>query len=409
MQEYSLGRVLLFHVAIGQQPAWSTTVDRVGNINGRHFSRDSSGVDRAGVSCGVAVLDPHHGAAIDISEAGIVLQHQITVDLLGLSIGTKSVTVAQGSRSCAAQVQVSKIIRQLAVPQVAAQDETVVEIVSETTTDIGAFHIVEVVARLTEEFIAVIFPVCRVAATVGGALGLEVIHHERCRGIGRRRPGQAAHEELIVVLRVIVLTITVLELAGETISQGLIRIQHITDVDAGFLVVEGTVSAVDLTELLEARFLGHKVHRTTWVGCAKQRGVGATQNFNALEGERVFANTAHGTQCQTVAIGGRLEATNLEVVVAVIAAVVVGDHAWRVLQEFFCGVDAALLDFLLGHHGNRGRGIEDAGGDLAADPELLGNHRTGVITCRGLGVDDNWRQAEGFFLCGRACLLRMNV
>src|SRR5690606_39747266 len=93
----------------------------------------------------------------------------------------------------------------------------------------------------------------------------------------------------------------------------------------------------------------------------EQGGVGSTQNFNALIGKGLLAYAAHRTQGQAVPVGGGLETANLEVVVAIVSTVIIGDHPRRVLEHLFGGAGAALFYFFLGNDRNRGRGIEEAG------------------------------------------------
>ncbi|MCY1287878.1 hypothetical protein D9M69_382970 [compost metagenome] len=189
-----------------------------------------------------------------------------------------------------------------------------------------------------------------------------------------------------------VFAIAVLELAGEAVGQGLLFVR-IAGIQTGLHVVERTVGRIDLAELAETRLLGHEVHRAAWVGRAEQRGVGAAQHLDTLIGERLLAHATHRAQGQAIAVGGGLEAANQEVVVAVIGTVVVCDGPWGVLQNFLGRAGAALLDFLLGHDGNRCRGIENVGRHLAADPQFPGHHRgRGVVHCR-LGVDDEGSKA----------------
>ncbi|MNO69692.1 hypothetical protein D3C76_605510 [compost metagenome] len=150
-----------------------------------------------------------------------------------------------------------------------------------------------------------------------------------------------------------------------------------------------------MAKLLEARLFGHEVYRAAWVCRAKQGGVGAAQNLDALVGERVFTHAAHRAQGQAIAVGRGLEAADLEVVVAVVRAIKVADDAGGVEQRLFRGADTALLHFLAGNHRHGRRCVEDAGGDLASHPKLLGNHRVGVVVSTGLdlGIDDDGRKA----------------
>ncbi|MCY1286590.1 hypothetical protein D9M69_430370 [compost metagenome] len=191
----------------------------------------------------------------------------------------------------------------------------------------------------------------------------------------------------------VVFAIAILEFASNAIGQGLVFVR-IAGIQTGLHMVERAIGHIGLAELAEARLLGHEVHGAARVGRAEQRGVGATQNLDTLIGEGLLTHTAHRAQGQAITVGGGLEAANLEVVVAVVGTVVVGDDAWGVLQQFLCGAGAALLDFLLGHDGNRCRGIEDAGRHLAANPKLLGHHRAGrIFRCR-LGVDQDGRETK---------------
>src|SRR5690606_16381208 len=131
----------------------------------------------------IEIFHSYSGAAIDILEARIVLQHQIAVELLGLSIRTHVPAIDQrgGASSSVSDIDIAVLITQVAVTQVAAQRETVVEIMAEAAADIGALNIVEVVTRLTEERVAIIFPVLRVTATVGCTVPAQMIHYQRGR------------------------------------------------------------------------------------------------------------------------------------------------------------------------------------------------------------------------------------
>ncbi|MNN45869.1 hypothetical protein D3C81_1602240 [compost metagenome] len=115
-------------------------------------------------------------------------------------------------------------------------------------------------------------------------------------------------------------------------------------------MVKRTVGHIALAKLLEARLFAHEVYRAARVRRAKQGGVGATQNLDALISEWIFAYAAHRTQGQAVTVSGGLEAADLEIVIAVIRTVEVSDHAGRVLQRLFRGADAALLHFLVGNN-----------------------------------------------------------
>ena len=160
-------------------------------------------------------------------------------------------------------------------------------------------------------------------------------------------------------------------------------------------MVIGAIGHVTLAKLFEARLLGHEVQRATRVCRAEQGGVGASQNFDALVCVRVFAHTPHRAQGQAVTVRGGLKAANLEVVVAVVRAVEVADHARGVLQRLFRGADTALLHFLVGDHRHRSWRVEDAGRHLATYPQFLGNHRVNVVIGTGLdlGADHDGRKA----------------
>ncbi|MNM28116.1 hypothetical protein D3C81_386240 [compost metagenome] len=392
LQENRLGGGVILFAGIGRDAAWHAGEYRVGDIDGGRQA-----VDRALFGRRVEVLDAHQRAAVDVLELGIVLQHQVAIELIGIAVGAEDVAWNGGAntRSVVAQVDIAEVIGQLAVAQVAAQGEAVVEVVGNVAAQAGALDIVEVVAGLAVEVTAVVLLVQRVATAVRRAVGLQVIQHHRGRGEVGRRPGQAAHHEAVIVLRMVVLAVAVLHLGREAAGQGLFVVQCIAYIDPGFGMVIGAVGHVALAKLLEARLLGHEVDRATRVCRAEQGGVGTPQNFDTLVGVRVFAHTTHRAEGQAVSVGGGLEAADQEVVVAVVRTVVVADHAGGVLQRFFGGADAALLHFLVGHH-RHGRGrVEDAGRYLAANPQLLGNHRVGVIVGAGLdlGIDDDRCQA----------------
>ena len=265
---------------------------------------------------------------------------------------------------------------------------------AEAAADIGALDIVEVVARLTEELVAIIFPVFRVTTAVGRTVPAQVIHQQRGRGEGGRLPGQATLDKAVVILGMIVLTLAALNLAGETVGQGVTAIQRTAQVQTRFLVIKGAVGDVALTNTFEARPLADEVDRAARVCRTKQRGVGTAQHLDALIGKGLLADATHRAQGQAVTVSGGLEAADLEVVVAVIGTVIIGDHPRRVLQYLFGGAGAALLYLFLGDDRNGGRGIEHAGRHLATNPELLGHHRVGIIISCDLGVDDNRSETE---------------
>ena len=91
-------------------------------------------------------------------------------------------------------------------------------------------EIVEV--RLAQEKVAVIVAAARIAAAVGRRVAVQVVGDDRQRGRTAGGPGQAAHQEFLVVLRIVVFAFGILQLAGEAVGQRRIGVERIAEVVA---------------------------------------------------------------------------------------------------------------------------------------------------------------------------------
>ena len=116
LQEQRLDGAVLIPVLIddGRRNA---SVYRIGNVY-----RIGRAVHRHILGRRIEILQPHDGAAIDILETRIVLQHQVAVELLGFGIRTQIPTIDQraGAPSNVIDIDITVFIAQVAVTQVAA-------------------------------------------------------------------------------------------------------------------------------------------------------------------------------------------------------------------------------------------------------------------------------------------------
>ena len=205
-------------------------------------------------------------------EAGIVLQHHVADKLFRLTVGTEIITVDRAAypRGGVGDIDIAKVIGQFAVTQVAAQHETVVEVVGYQTGHAGPFNVVIVEAWLAVEIAAIVFTVQWVTTTVWCAVAVKVIENQRGRCKSRGLPGQAAQNEAIVVCGIVVFALAVLHLADESVGQCLAFIQCPTRIQPSLDMLERTIGDEALTETIKTRLLADKVHRTTRIGRSEQ-------------------------------------------------------------------------------------------------------------------------------------------
>ncbi len=172
--------------------------------------------------------------------------------------------------------------------------------------------------------------------------------------------------EVLIIVREVELTVRALEFSRQSVGQRIVFGQVVTKIEARLLVRVRARGAVYLAEALAARFLRHIVDCTTRIRNAKARGVGTLQHFHTLKAIRFFLHAGPGaTYHQAIAIGEGRKAANLDVVVALVRAVVIGGYASGILHHLFDAIGLALFDFLGGHHRDRRRRGEDFARHLA--------------------------------------------
>ncbi|MNE04707.1 hypothetical protein D3C80_972480 [compost metagenome] len=218
------------------------------------------------------------------------------------------------------------------------------------------------------------------AAAAGNAILVEMIVNDGQAGDISGAPGQAAHEELLVVTGIVIFRIGISELAGQTIGQRVVAGDVVAEIEAGFGAAIGTAGHIGFTKTGAFRHLGGIVHRAAGIRDAEGGGIAALQHFHPLIGIGFFAQRTEGTaEGEAIAIGIGIETANLEIVETVVGAVKIRGHASGILQRFFHGLHTALLHFLGGDDGNGGRCVENIGRHLAAARGAGGNDRFLVI------------------------------
>ncbi|MNT03933.1 hypothetical protein D3C72_1384910 [compost metagenome] len=205
------------------------------------------------------------------------------------------------------------------------------------------------------------------AAATRHPVAVQVIVDDGQARVAARPPGQPSHEEILVILRVVVFRVGASDLTGNAIGQGVVRSDVVAEIDTRFAVIERASGGVGLAETVALWPLGHEVDRAAGIGDAECRGIGSLQHLDALEGVGLFADAAEGiAKRQTVTIDVGIEPADLEEIEAVVRAVEIGGDASGVLQHLLDILRAALADFLRRDDGHRGGRVEEVSRHLRA-------------------------------------------
>ena len=168
------------------------------------------------------------------------MQDSVADQLLGFVVRSKIVAIhhAANSRRGVSDINVAEVISQVAIAQITPQRQPVVEIMGELSGKAGTLNIVIIKTRLTKELAAVVLPVERITTAIGGVVTFQVIEDNACGGVRRRLPGQATHQEAIVVFGVIVFAVAVSDGAGKAVGHCLVSVQRVTHINTGFFCVK---------------------------------------------------------------------------------------------------------------------------------------------------------------------------